>query len=133
MYYIDLLNYSYVTGDSKPFLRASDKGCVGCAGLAGYARRINARNGGLKGDFKDRLVDVKEIYRTESGGLGGSALVRSGNYQERVSPGATPVPQVAFPERRELGDVRDADHRMKVSEVRRPMPAVGAPEIVAWS
>jgi hypothetical protein len=94
-YYIDLLNYSYVTGDPAPFLAESDKGCVGCNGLAAYVRKVNAKNGGLQGDFRDQLVDVKEIYRGEEGKLGGSAALKTGAYQERPSPGASPVPQAA--------------------------------------
>ncbi|WP_433165638.1 DUF6318 family protein [Kribbella sp. CA-247076] len=94
-YYIELLNYSYVTGDSAPFLAESDKGCVGCNGIAKYVQKINANNGGLEGDFKDQLVDVKEIYRGESGRLGGSASVKSGAYRERPTPGAPLVSQPA--------------------------------------
>jgi hypothetical protein len=92
-YYVDLLNYSYATGDAEKLLAESDKGCVGCKGIAGYVQKINAKNGGLQGDFKDQLVDVKEIYRGKSGRLGGSASLKSGSYQERATPGASPVPQ----------------------------------------
>jgi hypothetical protein len=88
-----LLNYSYLTGDPDPFLAASDVGCLGCKGIADYVRKINAKNGGLTGDFKDQLVVVKEIYRGQSGRLGGSATLKTGTYQERVTPGASPVPQ----------------------------------------
>jgi hypothetical protein len=94
-YYVDLLNYSYATGDPTAFLAESDKGCVGCMSLADYARKTNAKNGGLQGDFKDQLVDVKEIYRGKSGRLGGSATVKTGTYQERATPGASPIPQPA--------------------------------------
>lgn len=92
-YYVALLNYSYATGDPAPFLAESDKGCVGCSGLADYVRKINAKNGTLEGDYTDHLVDVKEIYRGESGRLGGSASIKTGAYSERPSPGALPVPQ----------------------------------------
>ncbi|WUJ55633.1 DUF6318 family protein [Kribbella sp. NBC_00382] len=94
-YYVDLLNYAYSTGDAELLLAESDKGCVGCKGIAGYVRKINAKNGGLQGDFKDRLIDVKEIYRGKSGHLGGSASLKSGTFQERATPGASPVPQPA--------------------------------------
>ncbi|TDO27841.1 hypothetical protein EV643_15119 [Kribbella sp. VKM Ac-2527] len=58
-------------------------------------RKINAKNGGLQGDYKDQLMDVKEIYRGSSGRLGGSASVKTGTYQERATPGSSPIPQAA--------------------------------------
>jgi hypothetical protein len=94
-YYVDLLNYSYVTGDPAGFLAASDKGCVGCNALADYVKRVNAKNGTLKGDFRDRLVDVKEIHKGEENKLGGSATLKTGAYEEIQSPGGSPVPQAA--------------------------------------
>jgi hypothetical protein len=92
-YYVDLLNYSYGTGDSGPLLTASDKGCVGCKGVADYVKKINVKNGNLEGDYLDRLIDVKEIFRGSSGRLGGSATLKSGTFTERDSPSASPVPQ----------------------------------------
>lgn len=92
-YYVDLLNYSYATGDPAPLLAESDKGCIGCKGIADYVRKINVKNGTLEGDYRDHLVDVKEIFRGGSGRLGGSAILKSGTYTERTSPGASPVPQ----------------------------------------
>ncbi|WP_143465881.1 DUF6318 family protein [Kribbella sp. ALI-6-A] len=94
-YYVDLLNYSYATGDPAPFLAASDKGCLGCQGVAQYTRKVNVKNGGVKGDYKDKLVAVKEIYRGESGRLGGSATIKSGTYEERLTPTASPVQQTS--------------------------------------
>lgn len=90
-YYIQLLNYSYATGDSAPLMAASDKGCEGCKGVADYTQEVNAKNGRLEGDYADQLVDVKEIYRGETGRLGGSAALKAGAYVERSSPGASPV------------------------------------------
>lgn len=92
-YYVDLLNYAYTTGDPEPFLAESDKGCEGCQGLADYVRKINGKNGGLKGDYKNTLLDVKEISRGDAGRLGGSAAIKSGTYEERATPGASPIPQ----------------------------------------
>ncbi|WP_130383372.1 DUF6318 family protein [Kribbella sp. VKM Ac-2569] len=92
-YYVDLLNYSYGTGDSGPLLAASDKGCLGCKAIADYVLKINLKNGTLEGDYKDRLIDVKEIFRGSSGRLGGSATLKSGTFTERDSPSASPVPQ----------------------------------------
>ncbi|MGW7686498.1 DUF6318 family protein [Kribbella sp. NPDC054772] len=92
-HYVDLMNYAYATGDAEPMLSASDKGCIGCNGIAGYVGRINVKNGAVEGDYKDRLVSVKDIFRGKSGRLGGKAIVKSGNFTERSSPGASPVPQ----------------------------------------
>ncbi|MEV8378601.1 DUF6318 family protein [Kribbella sp. NPDC056861] len=97
-HYIDLLNFTYATGDTHPLLAASDKGCVGCQGTADYLLKTNARNGGLSGDYTDHLIDVKELFRGDSGRLGGSMTVRSGNYIERPTPSASPVPKQAHTE-----------------------------------
>ncbi|MGC4940186.1 DUF6318 family protein [Kribbella sp. DT2] len=94
-YYVDLLNYSYATGDPTPFMTASEKGCLGCQGIADYARKVNVKNGGIKGNYKDKLIAVKEIYRGASGRLGGSATIRSGTYEERLTPSASPVQQTS--------------------------------------
>jgi hypothetical protein len=71
----------------------SDRGCLGCKALAEYVKKVNARNGGLTGDYVDKLQAVKEIYRAESGKLGGSATLKSGDFVERASPTASPVHQ----------------------------------------
>ncbi|WP_165547350.1 DUF6318 family protein [Kribbella sindirgiensis] len=92
-YYVELLNYAYTTGDPAPLMAASDEGCEGCKGIANYVRKINAKNGGLKGDYADHLINVKEIYRGETGRLGGSAALKGGAYVERSSPGASPASQ----------------------------------------
>ncbi|HZX04888.1 DUF6318 family protein, partial [Kribbella sp.] len=92
-HYVALLNYSYGTGDASPLMAASDKGCIGCKAVADYVKKINVRNGTLAGDYNDRLIDVKEIFRGSSGRLGGSAILKSGTYTERRTPGGTPVPQ----------------------------------------
>ncbi|WBQ04606.1 DUF6318 family protein [Kribbella sp. CA-293567] len=94
-YYIELLNYSYITGDPAPFLSESEKDCIACKGLADYARQTNAKNGGLQGDFKDQLIEVKEIYKDKAGRLGGLASLKTGTYQERATPGAPVTPQAA--------------------------------------
>lgn len=94
-HYLDLLNHASATGDPAPFLAASDKGCLGCQGLADYTRKVNVKNGAVKGDYKDKLIAVKEIYRGESGRLGGSATIRSGIYEERLTPTASPVLQTS--------------------------------------
>jgi hypothetical protein len=92
-HYVELLNYSYSTGDPGPLLAASDPGCVGCKGIGDYVRKVNGANGGLTGDYKDTLMNVKEIFRGEAGRAGGSATIKSGSYVERATPGASPLPQ----------------------------------------
>ncbi|GAB2567721.1 DUF6318 family protein [Kribbella endophytica] len=97
-HYLALLNFAYATGDTTPLLAASDKGCVGCKGTADYLTKVNGRNGGLAGDYADRLVEVKEIFKGASGRIGGSLAVQSGNYVERSSPSASPVQKNAHTE-----------------------------------
>lgn len=95
---MSLLNFTYTTGDVDPLLAASDKGCVGCKGTADYLLKTNARNGGLSGDYTDHLIAVKELFRGDSGRLGGSMTVRSGNYTERQTSSASPVQKPAHTE-----------------------------------
>ncbi|TDD48850.1 hypothetical protein E1263_32860 [Kribbella antibiotica] len=90
-YYVELMNYSYETGNPQALLAEADKGCLGCKGFAEYTRKVNAKNGGLTGDYKDRLTSVKEIFRGTDGKVGGSAALKSGVFQERTSPSAAPV------------------------------------------
>jgi hypothetical protein len=97
-HYLALLNFAYTTGDTAPLLSASDKGCVGCKGTADYLAKVNGRNGGLSGDYADRLVDVKEIFKGASGRVGGSLTVQSGSYTERSTPSASPVQKKAHTE-----------------------------------
>ncbi|MFC5266796.1 DUF6318 family protein [Kribbella qitaiheensis] len=92
-YYVDLLNYAYTTGDPEPFLTQSDKDCEGCQGLADYVRKINGKNGGLRGDYKNTLLDLNEISRSEDGHLRGTAAIKSGTYEEVATPGASPLQQ----------------------------------------
>ncbi len=90
-FYVSLMNYSSETGDTAPMLAESDKGCIGCKGITDFARKVNARNGGLTGDYKDRLTTVKEIFRGTGGKAGGSATLKSGVYVERTLPTAAPL------------------------------------------
>jgi hypothetical protein len=85
------MNYAYETGDPDALLAESDQGCLGCKGFAEYVRKVNAKNGGLTGDYKDRLTSVKEIFRGTDGKVGGSAALKSGVFEERTSPSAAPV------------------------------------------
>jgi hypothetical protein len=97
-HYVALLNFTYSTGDTQAVLAVSDKGCVGCKGTADYLKKTNGKNGGLAGDYADHLVNVKEIFRGSSGRVGGSAIVRSGNYTERSTPTAAPAQKKAHTE-----------------------------------
>ena len=94
-YYVSLLNYAYVTGDSQYLLNASDKGCIGCKGISDFVKSSNGQNGGLTGDYLDHLVSVDDIARGSNGRLGGSAEIRTGAYVEISSPSAKPEPQTA--------------------------------------
>jgi uncharacterized protein DUF6318 len=97
-HYVDLLNFAYATGDIQPLLSVSDRGCVGCNGTADYLRKTNGKNGGLTGDYKDRVMAVKELFRGASGRVGGSVVVRSGTYTERTAPTASPRQKPAHTE-----------------------------------
>ncbi|WP_238159958.1 DUF6318 family protein [Kribbella pratensis] len=90
-HYVDLMNYASQTGDSGPLLAASDAGCVGCKQYADIAVRTNASNGGLSGDYRERVSDVSELVRRSNGRLRGSAAVTVGRYTTKDSPAAAPV------------------------------------------
>ncbi|WBQ04604.1 DUF6318 family protein [Kribbella sp. CA-293567] len=94
-YFVSLQNYAYATGDVQYLLAASDKGCLGCKGITDYLKVSNGSNGGLSGDYLDRLVEVKEIVKAGNGKVAGTAKVSTGAYTERLSPSATPVARPA--------------------------------------
>ncbi|TCO33223.1 hypothetical protein EV652_103222 [Kribbella steppae] len=90
-HYIDLMNYASQTGDGAPLLAASEAGCEGCKQYAGFAAKVNGANGGLSGDYFERVTEVSELVRRDSGHLGGSARVTVGAYTTKESPSAKPV------------------------------------------
>lgn len=90
-HYIDLMNYASQTGDGKPLLAASEAGCVGCKEYSDFAKKANAANGGLSGDYFERVVEVKQLVRATNGHLRGSAAVAVGAYTTRDSPSAIPA------------------------------------------
>lgn len=90
-YYVDLLNYASATGDIQPVLSASESGCRHCKDYTNYVKQVNAANGGLSGDYLERVKDVPDLFRGESGRLGGYALVTIGVYTSKDSPSAKPV------------------------------------------
>jgi hypothetical protein len=101
-YYVDLLNYASTTGDTEPLLTASDSGCRQCRAYADYVKRVNAANGGLSGDYFERVKDVPELFKGESGRLGGSAQVTIGGYTSKESPTAKPVTSTSESYKREF-------------------------------
>jgi hypothetical protein len=101
-YYVDLLNYASTTGDTQPLLSASDKGCVRCKDYASYVGRVNAANGGLSGDYIERVKDVPDLFRGDGGRLGGYAAVTIGAYTSKDSPTAKPVTSTVRSYKREF-------------------------------
>ncbi|TCC04133.1 hypothetical protein E0H45_34130 [Kribbella soli] len=86
-----MLNYTAATGDTSPMLAESEAGCENCKSYAKFVTKANAANGLLKGDYLEKVTDVPELYRGESGRLGGSAAVVVGAYVSRHSKSATPI------------------------------------------
>ena len=101
-YYVDLLNYASKTGDTQPLLSASESGCRQCKVYADYVTRVNAANGGLSGDYFERVKDIPELFRGDGGRVGGSALVTIGGYTSKESPSAKPVTSAAQSYKREF-------------------------------
>ncbi len=90
-YYSDLLNYASETGDTAPMLSNSEAGCESCKSYAGFVAKANAANGLLKGDYREKVTDVPDLYRGEGGHLGGSANVSVGAYVSKETKTSAPV------------------------------------------
>ena len=90
-HYVDLMNYASQTGDGGPLLAASEAGCEGCKQYADFAAKVNAANGGLSGDYFERVSEVSGLVRGSSGHLRGSAAVTIGSYTTKGSASAAPV------------------------------------------
>lgn len=91
-HYVDLMNYASQTGDGAPLLAESEAGCEGCKQYADFAAKINAANGGLSGDYFERVTEVTGLARgSNSGRLFGSAAVTIGAYTTKDSPTAAPA------------------------------------------
>lgn len=101
-FYNDLLNYAAETGDTAPMLGASDPGCENCKSYAAFVAQANVANGLLKGDYRERITDVAELYRGDSGRVGGSTLVTVGHYVSQKSKTATPRDIPAAKYKREI-------------------------------
>lgn len=86
------MNYASQTGDRTPLLAESDAGCVGCKQYADFVAKANAVNGGLSGDYFERVAQVTGLTRGSNGDrLFGSAAVTIGSYTTRNPPTAKPV------------------------------------------
>ena len=101
-YYSDALNYASDTGDTKPLLDSSDDGCEGCKLYASYVQKANGKNGGLTGDYREKLTQVSELYRGTNGHIGASALVTIGAYVSKQTPTSKPVASKAAKYKREI-------------------------------
>ncbi|MFI7064930.1 DUF6318 family protein [Kribbella sp. NPDC050124] len=101
-YYVGLLNYASTTGDVQPLLSASEGGCRQCKVYANYVQGVNAANGGLSGDYVERVTDVPDLFRGDSGRLGGYAAVTIGAYTSKDSPSAKPVTSTVRKYKREF-------------------------------
>ncbi len=85
-YYSSLLNYASDTGDTVPMLSESDSGCENCKAYADFVRKSNGANGLMNGDYAERVGEVAELVRGESGRVGGSATIKVGLYVSRRTP-----------------------------------------------
>lgn len=95
-HYIDLMNYASQTGSTQPMMTASDPGCERCKEYADFAKKVNEANGGLSGDYVERVKEVSQLTRGAEGRVGGLALVTIGSYTTRITPTASP--EVSKPE-----------------------------------
>jgi hypothetical protein len=90
-HFIDLMNYSAQTGDVAPVHAASDPGCLGCAAYSDSVKKINQANGGLQGDYFERVLEVSQLTRATDGQLSASTKLKVGAYTARQSPTSKPV------------------------------------------
>ncbi|MEV5964631.1 DUF6318 family protein [Kribbella sp. NPDC051952] len=90
-YYVSLQNYAYATGDAQNFMAESDKGCIGCKAISDFVKFSNGSNGGLSGDYLDKLTSVSQIALGNGGKASGSAELQTGTYVEIPTPSAKPV------------------------------------------
>lgn len=101
-YYSSLMNYASDTGDTSSLLAASEAGCENCKVYAEFVAKSNAANGLLTGDYHERVTDVPELVRGQSGRVGGSASVTVGAYVSRETTSAAPVASKATSYTREF-------------------------------
>ncbi|WP_307863744.1 DUF6318 family protein [Kribbella aluminosa] len=101
-YYVDLLNYASTTGDVAPMKSATSPACSQCKLYADYVSKVNAANGGLAGDYLERVNDVPDLFRGDGGRVGGYAAVTIGAYTSKDSPSAKPVTSTVRKYKREF-------------------------------
>ncbi|MFC6161013.1 DUF6318 family protein [Kribbella jiaozuonensis] len=101
-YYVSLLNYASTTGDVAPMMSASAASCNQCKLYADYVAKVNAANGGLTGDYFERVDDVPDLFRGDGGRVGGYAAVTIGAYTSKDSPSAKPVTSTVRKYKREF-------------------------------
>jgi hypothetical protein len=101
-YYVSLMNYASTTGDTAPLMSATATTCKQCKGFADYVAKVNAANGGLTGDYFERVDDVPDLFRGDGGRLGGYAAVTIGAYTSKDSPSAKPVTSAVTKYKREF-------------------------------
>ena len=102
-YYSELLNYASETGDTAPMLGNSEAGCESCKSYAGFVAKANAANGLLKGDYRETITDIPDLYRGEGGHLGGSANVSVGEYVSQETKTSAPISVKPAKYKREFG------------------------------
>ncbi|TCC26367.1 DUF6318 family protein [Kribbella sindirgiensis] len=102
-YYSELLNYASETGDTAPMLSNSEAGCESCKSYAGFVAKANAANGLLKGDYREQVTDVPDLFRGAGGHLGGSANVSVGAYVSQETKTSAPISVKAAKYKREFG------------------------------
>lgn len=101
-YYVSLLNYASTTGDVTPMMSATATICNQCKLYADYVAKVNAANGGLVGDYFERVNDVPDLFRGDGGRVGGYAAVTIGAYTSKDSPSAKPVTSTVRKYKREF-------------------------------
>jgi hypothetical protein len=119
-HYVDLMNYAAATGDTTAMRSVSAKGCVGCGKYYASVEQVNEQDGGLIGDYRERVVEVTELTRTGHEKVSAATNVTVGSYTARQSPSATPVVIKASPYTEEMVLAADGGNwQMFEMELRR--------------